>query len=740
VSLTNEDKLLDESRTATVVMPSPDIEEAELSFSEVLRTISKHRILILCSTVMVFGLVVLYTFGKVPVYESVARLEIDPSRSSSMGLDDLVSEKLGSGDSDSHVATEVKVIQSDTVAMHVIESLGLVKQRAFAGKMASNARITDPSAMSPEDRQHLQDAFQAALKVQVVPHSQMVEIRFRSTDPKLAKDVTNSLIDEYMHRNFQARFEGTVQVANWMSKQMDELQSKAADSQKKLADFQKQNNILGADENDNIVTDRLKQLNQQLTDAEADRIVKEARHRLAASGNPELIASAESGTTLQVLRTQQADLRGQLAQLTSKYGSGYPKVHELQSQLSKLDVDIANEVHKVGKRLEEEYLSASKTESMLRDQFNEQKTKAYKLNENAVQYEVLKHEVETSQELHDTLQLKLKEAGVTAGLTSSYISVVDRAQVPANPVEPKKTLNLTLGLLGGLFFGLVFTFVIDSLDDTVQTSEDAERMVRLPVVGTIPLIEESGKPTAEDVENPLGPNQRGPGTINVRLPKSAFAEAIRSLRSSLLLTSIDHPPKVLVVTSADPGQGKSTVSANLAAAFAQNGSRVLLVDADLRRPMLHNLFDLRQNPGLTSILSEASMAAGPVVPIQALPNLQVLTSGPIPPMPAELFASRRFRELIKGWAEEYDQVIIDSPPLLAVTDALILGTVADGVLLIARSGVARKKALQRVANMLRRANINISGMVLNGVNMRLEHYYYSSYSKYGYRADDEYTY
>jgi capsular exopolysaccharide synthesis family protein len=156
--------------------------------------------------------------------------------------------------------------------------------------------------------------------------------------------------------------------------------------------------------------------------------------------------------------------------------------------------------------------------------------------------------------------------------------------------------------------------------------------------------------------------------------------------------------------------------------------------------MLHNLFDLRQNPGLTSILSEASMAAGPVVPIQALPNLQVLTSGPIPPMPAELFASRRFRELIKGWAEEYDQVIIDSPPLLAVTDALILGTVADGVLLIARSGVARKKALQRVANMLRRANINISGMVLNGVNMRLEHYYYSSYSKYGYRADDEYTY
>ena len=267
----------------------------------------------------------------------------------------------------------------------------------------------------------------------------MVEIRFRSSDPVLATDAANSIIDEYMQRNFHVRVDGTMQVSQWLSRQMDEIRASTTAAQQKLADFQRQNNLLGTDESDNIVTDRLKQLNDELTQAEADRIVKEGRYRLARSGNPELIASVVPSTTLQVLRTQEADLRAQYAQMSAKFGNGYPKVRELQSQLASLESAINAEGGNIETRLANEYDAAAKAEAMIRDDFEKQKQEAYKLNENVAQYAILKHEVESGQQLYDTLQLKVKEAGITSGLASSYVSVVDRAQIPDKPVEPRKS-------------------------------------------------------------------------------------------------------------------------------------------------------------------------------------------------------------------------------------------------------------------------------------------------------------
>ena len=241
--------------------------------------------------------------------------------------------------------------------MRVIDALGLAKRPEFAGKSALTTSVTNPLAMSPSDRQRLVNTFQGSLRVRALSDTQLVEVRFRSTDPKLATDVANAVAEQYMQRNFQTHYEGAVQVSNWLAKQMEELQAKAIDAQQKLAEFQKQNNILGTDENDNIVTDRLKLLNQQVTEAEADRIVKEARHRLAETGNPDLIASSVPTPTLQLLRGQEAELKSQIAQLNSKYGSGYPRLHELQAQESRLDAAIATEITNVGKRLDQEYLA-----------------------------------------------------------------------------------------------------------------------------------------------------------------------------------------------------------------------------------------------------------------------------------------------------------------------------------------------------------------------------------------------
>lgn len=715
-------------------------QEHELSINEIWRAVVKQKFVILCVAAVVFCLVGLYTIFCARVYESVARVQVDPSRSSSLGLDDVVNAKLGNSN-DLILATEVKVIQSDTVAMHVIDSLGMSKLPAFAGAEAAGTTITDPLDMSPMAREDLLIRFRKALKVQILPDTQIVEVRFQSTNPKLATDVANAIVEKYMERTLQTRYEGTVQVSNWLSKQMEELQNKANASQQKLVEFQKANDILGTDENDNIVIDRLKMLNQEATDAEADRIVKEAKYRLAVTGNPELIASVAPTTMLPILRTQEADLKAQLAQLSSKYGNGYPKLAEVRSQLAKLDGEIDNEIRNVGKRLEDEYLSAAKTEALLRSQLDRQKQKAYQLNQHAVQYAVLKHDVENGRELYDTLQLKLKMAGVTAGLSSGYISIVDRAQVPAKPVRPRVLLNLCLGLLGGIVTGLMFGFWAESVDDTLNSTEELESGVSLPVLSGVPLHQfqsvTKGNPPGGDKAEVLTP-------MLIHHPHSQASEAMRGLRTALLLSSPDRQPKVIAVVSSLSAEGKTTVAVNLGIAFAQRGESVLMIDTDLRRSAMHDQFGIPNSDyGASTVLTQGMDERAIVTPLEALPNLKMMPAGPRPPNPSELLGSRRMVEMLDTLAKEYDRIILDTPPVLSVADSLALANAADVAVLVVRAGVARKRAVLRVRDLLQRTNCNLVGVVFNCVNPQLEHYYTTSGAQYSklmnnyYLADKE---
>ncbi len=729
-------RVMDEDRLARMGRPLVSLGDGapaqELSLNEIWRLIFRRKIIILGTTAVIFCAVAFFTILKKPVYESVVRLQIDPSRSTTLGLDEMISEKLSGGDSEgnSRLQSEVRIIQSDTVAMRVIDALGMAKMPAFAGKNAAAAKFTDPLLMSAADRQRLVGQFKGSLKVQVVPNTQIVEVRYRNTDPKLATDVANLVVEKYMQRNLQTSYEGTVQVSDWLSKQMQDLQTKSAEAQQKLADFQKQNNILGTNENDNIVVDRLKLLNQQLTEAEADRIVKEARHKLASSGNPELIAAVVPSSNLQVLRAQQADLKAQLAQLNSKYGSGYPKLREMQMQETRLEAEIATEIGNVGKRLEEEYLSAAKTESLLRNQFNGQKEKAYELNEHAIQYAVLKHEVENGRELYDTLQLKLKMAGVTAGLSSGYISVVDRAVIPATPIEPKVTTNLVLGLLTGLILGTLLAFATESIDDTLSSSEELEMQISLPVLCSVPTNQLPVRPKADT--NALESPAPVVAPMLLTQPQSQASEAFRGLRSSLLLSSPDRPPRTIAVVSSIAGEGKTTVSTNLGIAFAQRGESVLLIDADLRRSTMHAHFGRAHSRfGVSTILTQGMDHRAIVTPVESLPNLKLMPAGPHPPNPAELLASNRMIELLETLSGEFDRIIIDTPPVLAVADSLALAHVSDAVVLVVRSGLARKKAVIRARDLLARANSNVVGIVFNSVNLQLENYYYSKGAQYG---------
>ena len=484
-----------------------------------------------------------------------------------------------------------------------------------------------------------------------------------------------------------------------------------ANAQQELAEFQKESNFLG-DESNNIVTDRLKQLNEELTQAEGDRIVKEGRYRLARSGNPELIASAAPNTTLQVLRAQEVDLQAQYAQLNAKFGAGYPKLREMQSQIMRLNSAIAAEGANVQTRLSNEYIGAAKAEAMIRGEFDKQKDEAYRLNAHAAQYQSLKHEVESGQHLYDTLQLKLKEAGIKSGLTSAFVSVVDRAQMPDRPVEPRKRFDLALGLGGGLLVGLLLGLILDSFDDTIRTSEDLEAITALPELSCLPFLNALARKNGNQM-NPT--NLLGSSPISVLELKSEGAEAYRALCSLILLATPENPAGVLVVSSALPAEGKSTISCNLAIALAQHGRRVLLVDADMRRASIDGQPEMTEGPGLSTMFATRSGQCPLLQPIIDLPNLNVVPAGPAPAHPTQILASSRMQYLMEAWSKEYDHVIVDTPPVLPFADAIVLASRADGVILVTRSGVSSKKALLRVRDLLLRSGANILGVVRNAV-------------------------
>jgi capsular exopolysaccharide synthesis family protein len=719
-----------------------------------LRVLIKRIWIVVGTLAIVFGATLIATLRATPIYDAMGSIAINKPDPMLTNLRD------GNNTMDYYdptdLDTEVRILRSDLLALQVIKQLNLDRLPEFGGHggpTSSSLEMTTDTLQPDSERANLLlGAFKGSLRVLLEPNTRIIDVHFRSPNKELSARVVNTLANTYIEQNFKTRFESTMQASDWLSRQLVDLQMKVETSQEKLVKYQKEHQILGIDEKQNITTAKLDELNKELTIAESERMEKESIYQLAAAGDTEPAAAVANGAAqnkdfantsglLDKLQAQKADLQIQSAQLGTQFGPAYPKISQINNQLHEIDAQIQAEMKKVAGRLRGDYLASLQRENMLRAAFEQQKQQENKLNESSIEYSLLKRDFETNRTLYEGLLQKLKEAGVTAGLRSNNIREVDVARTPGGPAEPNIPRNLGFAFVLGLTSGIGLAFLLEGIDNTVRTPEQAQAISGLPSLGMIPL----GSKNNADSGAKAGPglmvaaSKEAVELITQSRPQSQMAESYRALRTSLLLTSLGAPPKTILITSALPREGKTTTSINTAIVLAQKGVRVLLIDADLRRPSIHKTLGMGPRVGLSNVLTGGATLQQATMRSPVLPNLYVLPAGTPPPNPAELMASVQMNDMLTQLRDQYDHIVVDTPPTLSVTDAVVLSTRADAVVLVIRSAQTTKPALRRARDILAQVNARVSGVLLNAVNLDSpDYYYYYEYQgKYGHRYYDE---
>ena len=715
----------------------PAIPTQDSLLREYLRVLIKNKWVVIGSLLLVMGVVAISTLRSTPIYEAVGSIAINKMDPVTFNLKDSSSSVDYYDPTD--LDTEVRILKSDLLALQVIRQLNLDKQPEFEakGKPSPWSLELTTDAMQPDSARTsaVLATFKGNLQVALVPNTRIIEVRYRSPDKNIAARVVNTLANTYVEQNFKTRFESTMQASDWLSKQLVDLQIKVETSQEKLVKYQKEHEILGIDEKQNITTAKLDELNRELTTAESVRMEKESIYHLVQTGDSDSIAAAANvdgasrgssanSALLEKLREQQADLKIQVAQLSTQFGPSYPKLAQLNSQLKEVDAEIQTEIRKVAARLRGDYLAAVQRESMLRTALEQQKQEANKLNESAIEYSLLKRDVDANRTLSEGLLERLKEAGVTAGLRSNNFRIVDVARVPTSPSGPNLLRNLGFALALGLSTGIGLAFLLESMDNTVRTPEQAQTISALPSLGMIPLGSRSTREMSGNQKLALASSKEAVELVTQSRPRSQMAESYRALRTSLLLTFAGGPPTVILITSALPEEGKTTTSVNCAIVLAQKGTRVLLIDADLRRPSIHKTLGMGPKIGLSNVLTGAATLQQAIIPSTILPELFILPAGTPPPNPAELLASAKMKNVLAELRKQYDHIVIDSPPTLSVTDAVVMSTDADAVVLVIRPGHTTKPALRRARDILLQVNARVCGVLVNAVDLSSPDYYY----------------
>ncbi len=704
----------------------------DTTLSEALIVLRKRRWVLIIAVLLGLAYGVFKAESQPKLYDAYGRIQV---RSGSSNEYRVSSVQGYSGDSSSKMLTEIEILKSDSLMLKVCREMGSFRiMRIF---LRGRGPFHTPVWTMERPGRRRSHRLQSILHVGVVPKTDIIRISYSSLNPKLSADIVNRVIQDYIHRSYQTRFESSRRVSDFLSGTLEGLKQEVETSQEQMMDMQRKLGILGFDPNHNQISGSLDDLAKAAATAKLARIIAEARYRVLSGMDPDTIEGTielTPGTApgeLNVLRGQLASGRAAYAQLESSLGPNHPQSKALRAQMEELEKEINAEQNRLLVQAKQNYVIARANEDQTTAALEAEKTEAYKLRDQLVEYTVRQREFEENRTLYDSLQQRLRTASVQSGLESLEIDVVDPALPPANPVlRPQSTVILT-ALAFSILAGIVVAFLMESLDTGLRSIAEIESITELPSLAIIPRA----RRTSADQAGTLTTAQRNVGILTQ--PKSQFAEAFRSLRTSLLLSTAGHPPKIIVLTSATPSEGKTTAASNLAAILAQRDTRVLLIDGDLRRPNIHHRFGLNGKVGLTTVLTGATTLEETVQNVPEIPNLDILPSGPVPPFPTEMLSSGAMEAILKRCAELYDYIVIDSPPILSVTDGVILSRQADAVVLVVRHGKSSKHVVRRARDILLRSGAGITGIVLNAVDLNSPEYYgYYGYSGYSYASVD----
>jgi len=667
-----------------------------------------------------------------PIYEATATVDVDRQAPSEIVGDD-ATRSAAPNDADQFLATQMKLIESDAVLRPVAEQYHLLTRENQTNSAASEHEQLLAAAPISLKR----------LKVTRPPNTYLLLISYRSPDAHLAADVANAIASSYLLQTYDLRISSAAGLSSFMQKQLDELKAKMERSSLALAQFEKDLDVINPEERTNILSARLLELNTDYTAAQSDRVRAEAVWNAIKSGSLEAAEASSQGDSLTKLSETLDQARQRFALVKATYGTSHPEYRKAASEVAEVEKQFNDTRQSIAERVQTQYQESLNREQMLQAAVSETKAEWDSNNARSFQYQQLKQEADTDKSLYDELIKKIREADINAGFQNNNIRIADIARPPLTPVFPNLKLNLILAFLFSTLLAIGATILLDSLDTTLRDPTEASRFLGTDVIATMPSDRR-----AAQLPRPLAaiaPAEIVPATTDRDRRKgyyrsaSSFDEAVRTLRNTILLSDFEDRLHSIVLTSAAPGEGKSTLAAHLAMANADRGKRTLLVDGDLRRPSLHAKFGLTPNQGLANVLTGEMLWQDVVIPVEERPNLSLLPSGLGSHRAADLIGPR-LATLLDEFAKEYALVILDSPPLLGFAECLQMAAAADGVLIVSRAGETTRRACAEVIGLLHRLHANIIGVVLNQMTYATSpdgysHYaYHRNYSSEKYRS------
>lgn len=749
------------------------------------RSIRKHIWLVITILVLVTSVTAVYMARQPDIFESASRVQVDLETANNPAIGALKGNPIvvsSNFQDPTYFNTQLQILTSAALLGRVTKALDLEHNQLFLhpqmqnrsvwesvqamvglGKKKNLPKEPDSNKLQPQSIAPVVAANDASETTRLEPYVEMlqsqvtvkqlnetriIEVRFRHQDPEIAAKINNTIADTFVLSNLERKTETSNTAGDFLQKRIAELQAEIRQGEEQLINYARNHQIVSLDANQNTVVDRLTGLNKQLLEAENERKTAEAAYRATiAPGALEAQAEATNNSARDT-DVKLAELKQKRAQLLLEYTEKYPEVRDVDQQIALLEkqsAQLRSHTEAVVKtNLETRYRQALQKEQALKDAFNKQRAETLTQNEAAVNYRIFEQEIATNKTLLDGLLQRSKENAVIIAGTPNNIHVVDHASLPKVPVAPKRRQAVALAALFALILGIALARYLDYLDDSVSTSEDVETFLRLPALAVIPSLGGFSRRrllSAMPGRQKKNGHHGGEELLLNASQRSPLAESYRQLRTSVLLSSAGGAPKTLLVTSSQPGEGKTTTVVNTAMILAQTGAKVVLVDADMRRPRLHSIFKLDNSNGLSSILASKMTEVEMLNLVQhhEESGLYVLPSGPIPPNPAELLGSDQIRALITVLRHTFTQVVIDSPPVASFTDGVLLSSLADGVLLVVHGGAASRHVVRRARQLLTDVGAKIFGVVLNNVTLSRHDYYYNrSYERYYYgRADSE---